>query len=191
MKSHFFAYMSRMKNIMRWGLMRNTYQENIQEHSLQVAMIAHALAIIENKYYGGDYDPNYIMALAAFHEASEVITGDLATPIKYFNPKIRDEYKKIETIANQKLLNMLPIELQMDYEQLIHQPDDDSHRLVKAADKIAAYCKCVEELKAGNNEFIKAKDSLEDAINNMDIKSVEYFMETFADSFELTIDELN
>ena len=189
--SSFFAYLSRMKFIKRWGLMRNTYEENIQEHSMQVAMIAHGLALIENKFFGGSYDANYIMVLAAYHEVSEIITGDLPTPIKYYNPKIMKEYKKIENMASIKILNMLPDELQEDYREVISQPYDSNHKIVKAADKIAAYIKCVEELTAGNNEFIRAKAATKKAIDELDLKSVKYFMDTFMESYSLTLDELN
>lgn len=189
--SSFFAYLSRMKFIKRWGLMRNTYEENIQEHSMQVAMIAHGLALAENKFFGGSYDANYIMVLAAYHEVSEIITGDLPTPIKYYNPKIMKEYKKIENMASIKILNMLPDELQADYRDVITQPDDKNHKIVKAADKIAAYIKCVEELSAGNHEFTRAEAATKKAIDELDLRSVKYFMDTFMESYSLTLDELN
>ncbi len=189
--SSFFAYISRMKFIKRWGLMRNTYQENIQEHSTQVAMIAHNLALVENKFYGGNYDPNYIMVLAAYHEVSEIITGDLPTPIKYYNPQIMKEYKKIESMAGKKILNMLPDELQKDYKDIIDQPNDANHKIVKAADKIAAYIKCVEELTAGNKEFVQAEKATKKAIDELDLQSVRYFMDTFMESYKLTLDELS
>ena len=189
--SSFFAYISRMKFIKRWGLMRNTYEENIQEHSTQVAMIAHNLALVENKFFGGSFDPNYVMVLAAYHEASEIITGDLPTPIKYYNPQIMKEYKKIENMASRKILNMLPKELQDDYREIIDQPNDNNHKIVKAADKIAAYIKCVEELTAGNREFIQAEKATKKAIDELDLKCVEYFMDTFMESYKLTLDELN
>ncbi len=189
--SNFFAYISRMKYIKRWGLMRNTYEENIQEHSMQVAWIAHNLAIVENKFYNGNYDPNYIMVLAAYHEVSEIITGDLPTPIKYYNPKIMNEYKKIEKMASGKILNMLPMELIGDYQEFIDTSSDENYAIVKAADKIAAYIKCVEELTAGNREFVKAESSLRKTIDDMDLKSVKYFMDNFMNSYRLTLDELN
>jgi len=191
--SHFFAYLSRMKYIQRWGLMRNTCQENIQEHSLQVAMIAHGLAVIKNKFFGGKVDPERVATLAVFHEASEVITGDLATPIKYFNPEICRAYKEIERIAAKKLLNMLPEELRNEYRDLffIEEKDTEHWRIVKAADKICAYLKCVEEIKAGNQEFSKAMKAIKAQIDQMDYPEVKYFMEQFAPSFSLTLDELN
>lgn len=191
--SHFFAYLSRMKFIQRWGLMRNTRQENIQEHSLQVAMIAHGLAVIKNKFFGGRVDPERVAILAVFHEAPEVITGDLATPIKYFNPEICSAYKQIERIAAQKLLDMLPEELKSEYRDLffIEEKDSEHWKIVKAADKICAYLKCVEEIKAGNQEFSKAMKAVKAQIDRMDCPEVRYFMEYFAPSFSLTLDELN
>ena len=192
MKSHFFAYMGRMKHINRWGLMRNTMQENIQEHSLQTAMIAQALAIIKNTYYGGNVDANHIMALAVYHEAGEVITGDLATPIKYFNPEIKKAYKAIETLACHKILAMLPEELQLAYAPYILQEEDgEAHHIVKAADRICAYLKCVEERKAGNGEFKMAEEAVLKSIHELDMPEVKYFMDNFAPSFSLTLDELN
>ncbi|HOB19149.1 MAG TPA: 5'-deoxynucleotidase [Candidatus Atribacteria bacterium] len=191
--SHFFAYLSRMKYIKRWGLMRNTRDENIQEHSLQVAMIAHSLAVIRNRCFNGDTDPQKVLLLAVYHEASEVITGDLATPIKYFNPEIKTAYKAIEAVANQRLFSMLPDELKADYSQVFFpaEEDEDLWQLVKAADKICAYLKCIEELKAGNQEFIKAEKSIIRDLNSLNMPEVKYFMERFVPSFSLTLDELN
>lgn len=190
--SHFFSYMARMKYIKRWGLMRNTREENIQEHSLQTAMIAHALALIQNKLYGGHVDAERVMALAVFHEAGEVITGDLATPIKYFSPEIRGAYKDIEKVAEDKLTAMIPEALRGAYEGLIlrREEDAESYALVKAADKICAYLKCVEELSAGNTEFKQAKKAIEKAIAKIDRPEVKYFMETFVPSFSLSLDEM-
>jgi len=191
--SHFFAYLSRMKLIKRWGLMRNTSDENIQEHSLQVAMIAHNLAIIRNRFFGGNLNPEHVMTLACFHEVGEVITGDLATPIKYFNPEIKKAYKAIEVIANKKLYEMLPAELQGDYKALLfpQEEDGESWVIVKAADKISAYLKCIEELKAGNQEFAKAERSIKQEIMSMNLPEVQYFLEVFVPSFSLTLDELD
>lgn len=190
---HFFAYLSRMKFIQRWGLMRNTRGENIQEHSLEVAMIAHALALIRNQFFGGNFDPERVMVLAVFHEAGEVITGDLATPIKYFNPEIEKAYHKIEIIAKEKLLKMLPGELKEEYENIlfISEKDRINWQLVKAADKISAYLKCLEELKGGNQEFSKALKSILTEINKIDLPEVAYFMKNFTPSYSLTLDELN
>jgi len=191
--SHFFAYLSRMKLINRWGLMRNTYSENIQEHSLQVAIIAHGLAVIKNKKFNGNLNPERVLALATFHEVSEVITGDLATPIKYFNPEIKKAYTEIEDVAKHKLLNMLPQEMQDDYKSLlfVEEVDEEHWRLVKAADKICAYIKCLEELKAGNQEFSKAEKSIMKNLDDMDLPEVKYFIDCYVKSFSLTIDELN
>ena len=191
MKNHFFAYMARMKNIKRWGLMRNNQEENIQEHSLQVAMIAHALAVIHNEVYGGHIDAGQVMALAVYHETSEVITGDLPTPIKYFNPEIREAYHAIEAVADQKMLSMLPKELKNAYQPLIVDRDPDLYRYVKAADRISAYAKCLEELKAGNGEFEKAGNTILSSIHDMKMPEIEYFLEHFIESFSLTLDELN
>ena len=191
--SHFFAYLSRMKFIHRWGLMRNTQVENIQEHSLQVALIAHALAIIRNRLFGGDLDPERVMALAVFHEVSEVITGDFPSPLKYFNPEISRAYSEIEQVARRKLWQMIPAQLQEDYRSVLFRRDADTAgwELVKAADKISAYTKCLEELKAGNQEFAKAKDSIEREIAGLELPEVDYFMGEFVPSFALALDELN
>ncbi len=191
--SHFFAYLSRMKLIQRWGLMRNTSTENIQEHSLQVALIAHALAVIHNTRFGGKINPERVMALAVYHEVGEVITGDLATPIKYFNPQIKTAFGHIEEIATQRLYNMLPEDLRPQYKAyLFPEPGDaGARKLVKAADKICAYLKCVEELKTGNEEFLKAGEKIRQEINAYGLPEVQYFMEVFVPSFSLTLDELN
>lgn len=190
--SHFFSYMARMKHIKRWGLMRNTREENIQEHSLQTAMIAHALALIRNTQFGGNVDAQRVLALAVYHEAGEVITGDLATPIKYFSPEIKTAYKQIEHVAEKKLVGMLPETLRESYAALILHRDEDTeaYAIVKAADKICAYLKCVEELSAGNTEFTKAKKAIQEAIDSMDRPEVKYFMDTFVPSFSLTLDEM-
>jgi 5'-deoxynucleotidase len=189
---HFFAYIARMRYIMRWGLMRNTCQESIAEHSLQTAMIAHALALMHNAC-GGAVDPNNVMALAVYHETGEVITGDLATPIKYFNPDIRDAYKAVEHIANDKMLSMLPADLQPHYAQYITGQGRDAGEwaLVKAADRICAYLKCVEELKAGNREFERAAETIKKSIDAIELEAVRRFMREFVPSFSLTLDELN
>lgn len=173
--------------------MRNTSIENIQEHSLFVAVVSHALCVIKNKYYNGSLDADHAAILAVFHEASEVITGDLATPIKYFNPKIKKAYKDIELVASKKLLNMLPDELKEDYSSLLIGSEEDKKykKIVKAADKICAYIKCIEEEKAGNREFSKAKDKIESDIKSYNMPEVDYFMDKFIPSFTLTLDELN
>ncbi len=191
--SHFFAYLSRMKLIQRWGLMRNTRTENIQEHSLQVAMVAHALAMIRNRFYGGAVNPERVMALGVYHEVSEVITGDLATPIKYFNPEIQNAYLNIEELAKERLHQMLPEELKVGYQPYLFRQaeDEEEWSLVKAADKICAYLKCVEELKTGNEEFHKAEKKIRRELADYQMPEIEYFLQTFVPSFSLTLDELN
>ena len=190
MKSHFFAYISRMRFIQRWALMRNTAQENVQEHSHQVAVLAHALAVIRNEKFGGSVDAGEVAVAALYHDASEILTGDLPTPIKYDNPDIQKAYKEVEAVAERKLLNMLPRELQKAYAPLITAQSGEVEQLVKAADKLSAYIKCVEELKAGNNEFREAAAQTRKALETYDMPEVAYFMETFMDSFSLTLDEL-
>lgn len=188
--SHFFAYIARMKHIKRWGLMRSNREENVQEHSLQVAMIAHCLALIENKRYGGRVDPEHVMALAVFHETAEVITGDLVTPIKYYNKEIQKAYKNVEKVAEEKMISLLPEELRDDYRPLI-QPEEEAYQYVKAADTIAAYTKCLEELKSGNMEFSMAKQTLQQKIHDMNMPCAEDFLREFIPSFSMTLDELN
>ena len=188
----FFAYIDRMKYINRWSLMRSTERENLMEHSAQVAIIAHALAVIGNTYFGKNYDEKSVAALALFHDTGEVITGDLPTPVKYYNPEIRDAYKAVEEVATDKLLGMLPKEMRLSYEAML-RPDKDSpeSRLVKYADKLTAYIKCVEELAAGNSEFKKASKSIEKELRGYKSGSVEYFLDTFVNSFALTLDDLS
>jgi 5'-deoxynucleotidase len=192
MLSHFFAYLSRMKFIRRWGLMHSTYPENIQEHSLRVALVAHALAIIRNRVCGGSINPDRTAALALYHDASEVLTGDLPTPVKYFNPDIKIAYRAIEAAAAKKLLTMIPPELREDYRAFLsHDEMDREHReLVKAADKLCAYLKCLEELSAGNQEFRQAERALKASVEEINLPEVRYFLETFVPSFTLTLDEL-
>ena len=190
MKSHFFAYISRMRFIQRWALMRNTAQENVQEHSHQVAVLAHALAVIRNKKFGGSVDAGQVAVAALYHDASEILTGDMPTPIKYDNPDIQKAYKEVEAVAERKLLGMLPEELKHVYAPVITGQGGEIEDLVKAADKLSAYIKCVEELKAGNNEFREAAAQTRKALEEYDLPEVRYFMDTFMDSFALTLDEL-
>ena len=192
MNFNFFAYMARMKLIRRWSLMKSVDEENIAEHSAQVAQIAHALALIKNRMFGGELNADRIASAALYHETSEVLTGDLPTPIKYYNPEIKKSYKAIEQIANDKLLSMLPEELRADYRELIVLPADSyGHMLVKAADKISAYIKCIEELRSGNREFARAETALRAEIEvYCKYDEVQYFMDTFIDSFRKTLDEL-
>ncbi|MCX7710970.1 MAG: 5'-deoxynucleotidase [Clostridia bacterium] len=190
---HFFAFISRMKYINRWGLMRNTQPENIQEHSLQVGVIAHALAVICNKFFGGNLNPDRVAVLGIYHDANETITGDMPTPIKYFNPDIRKAYKDVEVISKTKLIHMLPEELREVYSDiLLHEKDEERcWQIVKAADRISAYIKCLEEEKAGNREFKKAGESIYESIIRIKLPEVKYFMEKFMPSFTLTLDELD
>ena len=190
MKSHFFAYISRMRFIQRWALMRNTAPENVQEHSHQVAVLAHALAVIRNEKFGGAVDPGQVAVAALYHDASEILTGDMPTPIKYDNPAIQHAYKEVEAVAEKKLLHMLPQELQSVYAPILTPTDPVVERLVKAADKLSAYIKCVEELKAGNTEFREAAAQTRKALEGYGLPEVAYFLDTFIDSFSLTLDEL-
>lgn len=187
---HFFAYMGRMRHILRWGLMRNTFPENDQEHALQAAMIAHALATLRNVRYGGNLDAGSIAMRAMYHDAGEVITGDLATPIKHFNPEVREAFDAMERMARGKLLSMLPEDLRPAYAPLLSAGEDEEYRLVKAADRICAYLKCVEEIKAGNSEFAKAKEAIARDIRALPMPEVADFMREFAPSFGLSLDEL-
>jgi 5'-deoxynucleotidase len=190
--SHFFAYLSRMKFIQRWGLMRNTYPENVQEHSLRVAHIAHVLALIKNKMFGGDVNPDRVAVMALYHDVGEVLIGDLPAPIKYFNPEINKAYRGIEASASARLLEMLPDEVKEEYRALLRPDDSESAHweIVKAADKLCAYIKCLEEMSAGNREFAKAEMSLRQNVEGIDLPEVKYFLETFVPSFRLTLDEL-
>lgn len=190
MKSHFFAYISRLRFIARWALMRNTAPENVQEHSHQVAVLAHALAVIRNQKFGGRVDAGQAAVLALYHDASEILTGDMPTPIKYYNPAIKAAYKDVEAVANRKLLEMLPQELQAVYAPILQESDPDLHTLVKAADKLSAYIKCVDEVKAGNTEFREAAVQTRAALEKFDLPEVAYFLDVFMDSFSLTLDEL-
>ena len=190
MKSHFFAYISRMRFIQRWALMRNTAPENVQEHSHQVAVLAHALAVLRNEKFGGHVDPGAVAVAALYHDASEILTGDMPTPIKYDNPAIRTAYKDVEAVAEHKLLNMLPEELRGVYAPILTVEDPEIEALVKAADKLSAYIKCVEEVKAGNGEFREAAAQTRKALEGYGMPEVESFLETFMDSFSLTLDEL-
>ena len=192
MQHHFYAYMARMKLIKRWGLRHNTREENDQEHSLQVTMIAHALAMYKNRRYGGSVDVEKVLLYALYHEAAEVITGDLASPIKYFNPGIRDAYKEIERMASEKLLEYLPEDMKEDFRALLF-PDEESceWRIVKAADRISAYVKCLEEYGFGNREFLTAQENVRASVSQMNMPEAEDFMREFAPSFMLPLDALN
>ena len=192
-QSHFFAHLSRLKLINRWPLMRNVRTENVSEHSLQVAMVAHALALIKNMKFGGQLNAERIALMAIYHDASEVLTGDLPTPVKYYNEQIAHEYKKIEKIAQQKLIEMLPEEFQAIYRPLIdeHLHSEEEQAVVKQADALCAYVKCLEELSAGNNEFLLAKVRLEKTLADRRSPEMDYFVEVFIPSFSLSLDEIS
>ena len=188
----FFAYLSRMKYIKRWALMRSINEENIMEHSLQVTEIAQAIALIKNEMFGGSVDPYKVMCLAVYHETSEVITGDLPTPIKYFNAQINSAYKDLEDLAAEKLIEKLPEELKPLYREFIlADKDTEEYKIMKAADRISAYIKCVEEVKSGNKEFVKAKESIGKDIKSINDEAVKYFIKNILPSFEKTLDELD
>lgn len=190
--TRFYALISRMKYITRWSLMRNAVSENIQEHSHMVAVIAHALGVIGNRIYGKSYNPEHLATVAMFHDATEILTGDMPTPIKYQNPDIIKAYHQVEAYAADKLLQMIPAELRADYAPLL-DPDNhagEEYRLVKAADKLSALIKCVEERKAGNSEFASAERSTRASILAMGLSEADYFMEHFMPAFELDLDEL-
>ncbi len=190
MKSHFFAYISRMRYIPRWALMRNTFSENVQEHSHMVAVLAHALAVIRNQVFGGEVDAGQVAVYALYHDATEIITGDMPTPIKYYNPEIKASYRKVESVAADKLLSLLPHELRASYRPILRENDAEIHRIVKAADKLSAHIKCLEEIKAGNMEFKRAAEQTRAALEEMRMPELDWFMEHCMDSFSMTLDEL-
>ena len=190
MSNCFFPMIARMKYITRWGLMRNTDPENVQEHSHMVAVLAHALAVIQNEKFGGQVDPGTVAVAALYHDASEILTGDLPTPIKYDNPDIQGAYQSVEAMAEQKLLSMLPEEFRPAYEKILTISDPEVRALVKAADKLSAYLKCVEEQKAGNLEFKTAQAQIYEALNQNPLPALRYFLEHFLPGFSLTLDEL-
>lgn len=191
MDNNFFALISRMRYISRWGLMRNSLAENIQEHSHMVAVIAHALGVIRRDVYGIPCNPDQCASVALYHDASEILTGDLPKPIKYNNQEIMAAYHEIEDLASEKLLRMLPPELQSSFEPImIGDAAKELHPIVKAADKLSAYIKCIEERKAGNNEFLSAEKQTRDSLLRSDLPEVKYFMENFIPAFEKTLDEL-
>ena len=191
MEYEFFAPLSRMRYITRWGLMRNTFSENIQEHSHQVAVLAHGLALIRRDILGLEADPERCATAALFHDASEILTGDLPTPIKYYNPDIKTAYKQVERVSGDKLLAMLPEELRESYAPLIHEEDASVHSIVKAADKLSAHIKCIEELKAGNQEFESASAQTRRALEEMNLPELNWFLEHCLPAFAKNLDELN
>ena len=191
MRYDFYAYMDRMKYIRRWQLMRSQRDENIMEHSKGVAMLAHALAVIRNEVYGGNVNVEKTVLYAMYHEISEVLTGDLPTPIKYYNCTIKNAYKDLERSAAEKMLSMLPQEMKAALTPtILADESSEEYGLVKAADRLSAYIKCLEELRSGNSEFEKAKKSIEEDLHQRNIPEVEYFFEQFIPAFSLTLDEL-
>ena len=189
---NFFAMLSRMKYINRWGLMRNTITENIAEHSLDVAVIAHGLAIIGNTYFGKQLNEDRIAVLAMYHDTTEIITGDLPTPIKYFAPEIKIAYKSVEAAAGNSLLHALPKELRPSYKDVILPAEEDKElwKYVKAADKLSAYIKCIEEQKAGNTEFDSAALQSMESMKAMAMPELDWFIENCLEPFSLNLDQL-
>ena len=192
MKSHFYAYISKIRWLQRWGLKRNAVNENVMEHSWEVSVITHALALIRNKYYGGHLDVNAVVVAALYHDCSEVITGDMPSPIKYYSNEITQAYKSIEREAEKQLVNLLPEELQDEYRPVMMEDyvPKEYHGIIKAADTIAAYLKCKMEVAAGNTEFCKAEDVIEQRLRGFELPEVEHFLNAFAGSYSLTLDEL-
>ncbi|MBQ8200444.1 MAG: 5'-deoxynucleotidase [Clostridia bacterium] len=188
---HFFAYVSRLRYIRRWGLMRSVMPENDAEHSLQVAMIAHAIAVMGRDRYGRDCNPEHILALGVYHDVSEVITGDMPTPVKYHSRELRSAYKDVEAMANGRLLTMLPEGMQSAFAPYLSEGKDYDHRIVKAADSISAYLKCMEEKRAGNHEFDAAGEVIRAGLMEIELPEVQDFITTFVPSFNLSLDELN
>ena len=187
----FFAYLSRLKLIRRWSLMRNTVPENDAEHSLQVAMIAHAIAVIARDRYGKQVNPEHVLSLAVYHDATEVMTGDLPTPVKYHNDELRGAYHRLEALSADRLLALLPEDLQSAFTLYMKQESGYEHTLVKAADRISAYIKCMEEQRAGNREFDYAAENVRKSIASIDLPEVRDFLTDFLPAFDMTLDELN
>lgn len=189
--NHFFAYVSRLRLIRRWALMRNTQPENDAEHSMQVAMVAHGIAVIGRLRYQREVEPEHVLSLGLYHDATEVLTGDMPTPVKYQSNELRGAYKQVEMQAAQRLTQMLPEDLQPVFAPYLTGGQDYAHQLVKAADSICAYIKCVEELRAGNHEFDAAGEVLRKTIEAIELPEVQDFMREFMPSFALSLDELN
>lgn len=191
MINNFYALIARMKNINRWALMRSVTTENVQEHSHMVAVLAHALAVIRRDIFHVPCDPNAAAVSALFHDASEILTGDLPTPIKYNNPEIMVAYRQIESEASNKLLHMLPPELRGAYRPFLTEEDPSLHQIVKAADKLSAYIKCIEERRAGNDEFLLAEKKTLETLKRYHLPEVDYFLKNFIPAFSSTLDELD
>ncbi len=190
MENAFFALAARMRNIRRWGLMRNSFDENLLEHSQMTAILAHALAVIRRDVFGREAQPEACAAAALFHDMSEIITGDLPTPVKYLNEDIRSSYKAVEAQAEEQLLALLPREMRPAYADLLRGGEGEVRELVKAADKLAAYVKCIEELRAGNQEFRSAEEQIRKTLEASPLPEIGYFMERFLPAFGMTLDEL-
>lgn len=192
MSNDFFALISRMKYIDRWALMRNTEKESLSQHSYEVAVICHALAVISNKRLGTNYNAEKAALIGLFHDTAEILTGDMPTPVKYYSPEILNAFKKVEEAATDKILCMLPEDMQPEYKDLLFATEEDKDLWVlnKAADKISALIKCIEEEKAGNREFSKAREATEASIHKMNCEAAEIFLSEFLPSFELTLDQL-
>lgn len=190
-KNHFYAMLSRMKYINRWGLMRNTRNENLCEHSLEVAYVAHALGIINNEIFGGDINAERLAVLGMYHDVTEIITGDMPTPIKYYNPLIRDAYKEVEHVAEEQMLSGISPDIRERYRGVLLETEEEAElwKYVKAADKISAYIKCIEEKKTGNRDFEDAEVTIYNAINDMGLPEVDYFMKEYIPAYMLTIDK--
>ena len=187
---HFFAMMSRMKYIERWALMRNSIPENISEHSLEVSMLAHALAVIGNRRFGKSLNAEKAALIGLYHDSTEILTGDMPTPVKYYNPAIREAYRQVEESACTKLLEMLPEDLRDEYSSLLLSEDESLEwRIVKAADKISALIKCIEELSQGNREFASARKATEQSIRGMGLPAAEEFLEKYIPAYELPLDD--
>ena len=187
----FFAYLSRLKLIRRWSLMRNTQPENDAEHSLQVAMIAHGIALMGRERYGRDVNPEHVLSLAVYHDATEVMTGDLPTPVKYHNDELRGAYHQLEALSADRLLSLLPDDMKPAFTPYMKQEPGYDHTLVKAADRISAYIKCMEEKRAGNREFDYAAENIRKSVASIDLPEVRDFLIDFLPSFDKTLDELN
>ncbi len=187
----FFSYLSRLKLISRWSLMRNTQPENDAEHSLQVAMIAHAIAVIGRDRYGRDTDPEHVLSLAVYHDATEVMTGDLPTPVKYHNEELRGAYRRLEDVSADRLLSLLPKDLRPAFSPYLKQEKGYGRDVVKAADRISAYIKCLEEKRAGNREFDYAAENVKKSIDMISLPEVQDFLRDFLPAYEMTLDELN
>ncbi len=191
MSHAFFACLSRLRLISRWSLMRNTQPENDAEHSLQVVMIAHGIAVMGRDRYGRDTDPEHVLSLAVYHDATEVMTGDLPTPVKYHSEELRDAYKRLESISAQRLLKLLPEEMRPAFSPYLRPEPGYDREVVRAADRISAYIKCLEELRAGNREFEYAAENIRESIDKIELPEVRDFLSEFLPAFDMTLDELN